>query len=451
MNLQDLPDTYIVIDFEASSVNPRTAEPCEVAAIVVIAGDVVDQFTSLIRAVSPVDGTEAQKIHCITDAMLATAPFDGEVRAEFWNWLAGWRGNPILAHNGDRYDFILLDRFTPMPWPDQRIDTLPLLRRAIPGLASYSQGNIGAAVGLLNTGGHRAMADVLHLQSLLAYARAHPPAAALDVAAVVGRVERAGDIMPAEMQAQIDGVKNVLTHAVDGFADQLAAVTEHTGALTCADDGEEKIVLESMASLRKLGKALEKVRQARLAPFKTLTSSVEADWRTRLLQPIDAATAKLEALRQPLALARAQAAAQRQREAEAEAQRLAIEAQQRVAEQARIAAEAAASAAAMFGAPDVSTQILAEGAAAAIDRANDVYAGAVEQMSAPAAPVRAASGSVRDVMVYDVFVAVPSAVPAMYCSPDLQKIQAAVDASLGQIQIPGVTVTPRVKSSMRTR
>ncbi len=446
----NLPDIYIVIDFEASGVNPKTAEPCEVGAIVVMGGDVVDQFESLIQPATPVDGTEAQKIHGITDAILADAPGIATVRGRFHEWLQSWLDVPFVAHNGDRYDFILLDRWLGGT-VRQCIDTLPLLRRAIPGLASYSQGNIGAAVGLLNTHGHRAMADVLHLQSLLAYAQAHPPAAVLDVSVVVGRVERAGDIVPTELQAQIDGVRNALTVAVDGFADQLAAVTEHTETLTCKDDGEEKIVLESMASLRKLEKAFEKVRQARLAPFKSLTSSVEADWRTRLLQPISAAMAKLEALRQPLAMARAQAAAQRQREAEAEAQRLAIEAQRQREEQARIAAEAAAAEAAMFGAPDVSTAILAEGAAAAVERANDVYTGALEQMSAPAPAVRAASGSVRDVLVYDVVVTVPTAVPAMYCSPDLQKIQAAVDASQGQIQIPGVTVTPRVKSSMRTR
>ena len=186
MNIQDLPNKYIVIDFEASGVNPRTAEPCEVAAIAVVCGAVVGKFVSLICPATPVDGTEAQKIHGITDAMLATAPELYEVRDRLMEWAAGWPDVPLVAHNGDRYDFILLDRLClARPIDNPRIDTLPLLRRANPGLASYSQGNIGAAVGLLNAGGHRAMADVLHLQSLLAYAAARAVATTLLAAEVV--------------------------------------------------------------------------------------------------------------------------------------------------------------------------------------------------------------------------------------------------------------------------
>lgn len=447
--MSQIPEHYIVIDFETTGRDPLRCEPIEVCAVVVMGGDEIDDFHSLIRPTVRVDGSEAQRINGITDAMLADAPDYPVVSERLCNWLAEWSELPLLAHNGTRFDFVILHQMFPVQ--NTRLDTLPLFRRLLPGLASYAQGAVGSAVGVLPPAdAHRAAADARHLHLLLEHCRTMP-ARELDILDVVGSVERGAEIIPSDLQAQMDGTHDRLIAQVATMQDRAGAVLEHVGRMTCNDDGEEKLVVEAMAKLRKLGKAIEKWRAGQLAPVKAMISSVEARTRDDVLRPLETGLAQLEKLRAPLALRRAQEAEERRRAAEAEAQRLALEQQQKREAEAKAAAELARAEAEMFGAPDVSGEILATGAAAALDVANTTYSKKLAQMQAPAAPVRSAAGTMRDEIVYQVEVIAPGSVPAMYCSPDLAKIQRAVDAARGDIQIPGVRITQGVKQALRTR
>lgn len=446
--MDQIPEQYIVIDFETSGRDPHSCEPIEVAAVVMIGGEEVDCFSSMIKPSRSVDGSEAQRINGITDAMLADAPSYSLVAKRLCEWLGEWADFPVLAHNGDRFDFIIARRMFPVR--NTTIDTLPLFRSLLPGLASYAQGAVGSAVGVLPVGAHRAQSDVRHLAALLEHCRSLP-ARELDILEVVGSVERGASIIPSDLQAQLDGTRERMLAQVATMQDRAQAVLQHCGTLTCNDDFEERRVIEVMANLRKLSKAIEKWRTGQLAPVKAMTAAVEAQMRDTVLRPLEAGLAALERLREPLALRRAQEAERRRRAAEEEAQRVALERQKAAEAEAAAAAAAARAAAEMFGTADVSGEILADGAAAALDAANETYTETLSQMQAPAAPVRSAAGTMRDEIVYVVDVIAPGAVPAQYCSPDLAKIQRAVDAARGEIDIPGVRITQRVKQALRTR
>lgn len=71
----------LVVDFEATSPDPDTCEPVEVAAVRFEGGKVVDQFRTLLRTRDPIPA-ESTAIHKITDEMVMDAPTLGEVAAD---------------------------------------------------------------------------------------------------------------------------------------------------------------------------------------------------------------------------------------------------------------------------------------------------------------------------------------------------------------------------------
>ncbi|MCY4281226.1 MAG: 3'-5' exonuclease, partial [Acidimicrobiaceae bacterium] len=126
---------FVIFDIEA---NASKSDPCaheiiEIGAVLVSGGAEADAFATLVRPTRPLrDFTH--ELTGLTNEELATAPEPAVALNDFYKFV---KGRPIAAHNGLRYDFLLLESAgaqagVPMPPELVRLDTLELAHLAFP-------------------------------------------------------------------------------------------------------------------------------------------------------------------------------------------------------------------------------------------------------------------------------------------------------------------------------
>lgn len=141
MTLAALP--FAAIDFEsAGTAAGKTDEPVQVAVVWMQGGAITPAFESYIRPTRAVTWS-ARAVHGISDDVLKDAP----VLADLWTPLQqALRGRWIVAHGAATERRFL--RAFPLhafgPW----IDSLALVRRVFPSLASHALGDAVQALGL---------------------------------------------------------------------------------------------------------------------------------------------------------------------------------------------------------------------------------------------------------------------------------------------------------------
>lgn len=149
-----------MLDFETSGMSPEAGERVtEVAALRIVGGEVVARYVSLINCgvwISPF----ITQLTGITQAMVDRAPRSEKVIPELLEFI----GNDFLAaHNASFDEKFLLAEARRLQLPAQHAGLLcsvKLARRVFPGHASYSLGQIAAALGIRFRGNaHRAEAD----------------------------------------------------------------------------------------------------------------------------------------------------------------------------------------------------------------------------------------------------------------------------------------------------
>lgn len=438
------------LDLETNDKIPARARIVEIAILRASDGAA---FVSLINPGVSVDGTGAQRVNGITDADLADAPIFDDVLGDIADLLLDETGaarGAIVAYNGSTFDRLIFDRYiadaTGASWAIDWIDPLPIARRVLPGLAGYKMGQVGSHLGILAAGNlHRAFADV----DLLS--RIWP---ALQARAALADAAPAPTASPSAAPAPGDALAIVERDAVaelHGKIATLGAWLAKAKGLSCRNDDEEGVVLRAISEFKKLSGTLEDTRRERLDAVKGTVSKVEKAYRELALKPIAAAIADLEALRKPLALERVRLEADRKRAAEQEAQRLAMIEHDRLAALAANDAQASLAAALDGNAADAAAlaQTAAAGTVAALDGADRVYTATLAEYARPAPPVRAQGVTVRDRPVYRVEIVDASIVPSLYCSPDLEKIKAAIERNAGEIAIAGVRFEVDIASRYR--
>jgi len=151
--------TFAFLDTETTGLAPaRGARVCEIAVMAVCGGRVLGSFASLLNPGCPID-PGAQRIHGITDSMVAGSPSFAEVAARIEGMLAG---TVVVCHNAPfdlaflEAEFLRASRALPAL---EVVDTLRLARRHF-GFASNRLGAIADAYGIEPEGAHRAGADV---------------------------------------------------------------------------------------------------------------------------------------------------------------------------------------------------------------------------------------------------------------------------------------------------
>lgn len=122
--------TFVVVDLETTGGAPEACDITEIGAVKVCAGEVLGEFSTLVRPTAPITPF-ISVLTGITDAMVATAPPIGSVLPSFLEFA---RGSVLVAHNAP-FDVGFLRRncdVLAMAWPTFHvIDTARLARRVV--------------------------------------------------------------------------------------------------------------------------------------------------------------------------------------------------------------------------------------------------------------------------------------------------------------------------------
>lgn len=479
-----LPFRYGVLDFETTGRNPQTCRVVEVAFVVIDGGAVISEWSQLVNPGVPIP-PDATAVHKLTDADVADAPPFADVVPDLFARLLA--GEPVLAHNGSRFDVPLLvaelarlgigrDALDGVVF----VDTLPIFRKALPQKPSHTLGAVAAAFDCIPDTHHRATADCRTLAACVEALRDLPPepkfgplppvnagplpALADAVADVPSHVVPASaaapwdaPIVPAGLEPGVPAPANLVDEATAALAQRVNAVQPWiaaASALTCDNDDDEARVLKALDVFKREIKALEKLRGDFTGRVKPMVLAIERTFRENGLRPLEAVVAQLEAVRHPYAVRRANEARERQLQAEREAEQIALAERER-----QIAALApvqdAALAAALAGDTE-GAATLAATAAAGLDAVNDAAQATYEAGMAAAAaiapaPVALPGVTVRDKLTWRVEVVAADRVPRHLCTPDLDKIRREIEATGGKAQIDGVFFEVDVVTSSRRR
>jgi len=138
---------FAVVDFETTgAVEGYPVEPWQLGIVRVRGGRVCadEAFGTLMRVGDRPFNPRAPGRHALLRGELAAAPAPGELWPELATWVTGV---PLVAHNAGT-ERTMLNRLAPLhrlgPW----VDTLVLVRRAYPGLASKALEEVVSALGL---------------------------------------------------------------------------------------------------------------------------------------------------------------------------------------------------------------------------------------------------------------------------------------------------------------
>lgn len=150
---------YTIIDIETTGGNFKNGKITEVAIYLHDGHRVVDEFVSLINPEQFIPPFISQ-LTGITNQMVVNAPKFYEVAKQI---VEITKGSIFVAHNASfDYGFIKAE-FEALGYDFDRetLCTVKLSRKLLPGLDSYSLGNICTAYGISNDARHRAAGDAL--------------------------------------------------------------------------------------------------------------------------------------------------------------------------------------------------------------------------------------------------------------------------------------------------
>lgn len=169
MSAQNPAEVYFAfLDVETTGLDPNSGDKiCEIAVIKTIAGQIADEFVTLINPGRNIP-ERAVSIHGITQAMVNRAPLFRDIADDLLEFLTD---TVIVAHNA-RFDLEFLRselRNSNLSLPENNvIDTLAIARRYYT-FPSNSLGDIARYIGLPMDKQHRALADVTTTKDIFEY------------------------------------------------------------------------------------------------------------------------------------------------------------------------------------------------------------------------------------------------------------------------------------------
>ncbi|PQJ35086.1 3'-5' exonuclease [Salinibacter sp. 10B] len=166
---------YVMVDLEATSTDPRQCRVAEIGALKVRNGTIVDEFSALVELPDDLTEDERETLREVCDLDPGTDFADARPEAEVWADLCDFVGTaPLVAHNGQRYDFRVLRRLDAEHAADARwtttYDLLPAAHELFPDLRRYSAAALRAQLLDDTTStAHRALDDCKDQQRLLTH------------------------------------------------------------------------------------------------------------------------------------------------------------------------------------------------------------------------------------------------------------------------------------------
>lgn len=157
--------TYVVVDIETTGGSSTFHRITEIAALKVRDGEIIDQFHSLINPGRSIPA-HITKITGITNSMVASAPRFSDIAEDFLNFTDQ---SIFVAHNV-RFDYSFLQKEfqrLDLSFTRPQLCTVSGMRKAYPGLSSYSLKNLTDHFGIELTQHHRALCDAQAATELL--------------------------------------------------------------------------------------------------------------------------------------------------------------------------------------------------------------------------------------------------------------------------------------------
>lgn len=137
MELWHKSGPFTVFDIETTGMSPVRDRIIEIAGVRVDADGTFSRFETLINPAMPIPYRVTQ-VHGIDDTMVAEAPCFSDAAYQFLDFIKGSR---LVAHNA-RFDLSFLQESLSrvgLPlWKGGAYDSIILIRKAYPGLPSYS-------------------------------------------------------------------------------------------------------------------------------------------------------------------------------------------------------------------------------------------------------------------------------------------------------------------------
>ena len=138
---------FTVFDLETTGMSPVRDRIVEIGAVRVETDGTMSRYETLVNPGIPIPWQISQ-VHGIDDAMVADAPKFKDAAYPFLDFIKGSR---LVAHNA-RFDFSFLQESlarTALPvWKYGIYDSIILIRKAYPGLTSYSLQSLRRSLGL---------------------------------------------------------------------------------------------------------------------------------------------------------------------------------------------------------------------------------------------------------------------------------------------------------------
>ena len=164
---------YVMVDLEATSTDPHRCRVAEIGALKVRDGAIVDRFSELVRLPDDLTDDERAVLRDVCGLDPEADFDDARPEADVWaDFCAFVDTAPLVAHNGQRYDFRVLRRLADTHSADARwattYDLLPAAHELFPSLRRHTAGHLREQLLDDDTDtAHRALADCEDQQRIL--------------------------------------------------------------------------------------------------------------------------------------------------------------------------------------------------------------------------------------------------------------------------------------------
>lgn len=152
---------FLVVDVETTGLSAAGGDRvCEVGAVKLRGGAVVDTFGSLVDPCRPVS-YGAYAVNRISPQMLQGAPTFPDVAERLWSMM---EGSILVAYNAPFDLSFLTMEFRLCAFPSLTrpvVDALVIARQLLPGLGKYPQANVARVMGITSPVKHRALEDTM--------------------------------------------------------------------------------------------------------------------------------------------------------------------------------------------------------------------------------------------------------------------------------------------------
>jgi DNA polymerase-3 subunit alpha (Gram-positive type) len=161
---KSIPQTYVVIDFETTGLNPQRDVIIEIAAVKVKNHKIVDTFSQLVKPKKQIPDMIVN-LTGITNDMVANAPSINRVLPKFMNFI----GKDVLVGHNIDFDSKFLSaacQRAQITYTNRVSDTLELSRRTLPWANNHKLTTVCRELGITNKNAHRALSDVKATQQV---------------------------------------------------------------------------------------------------------------------------------------------------------------------------------------------------------------------------------------------------------------------------------------------